>query len=230
MIAHFVSDVHLHPAQAQTASRFLRYLAQEAREADALYILGDLFDAWIGDDDITDPFNTRVCAGLSALTDAGVALRIMPGNRDFLLGPAFAQATGALLLGDEATITVGTRTVLLMHGDTLCTDDADYVAFRKEVRSAAWQTHFLAQPLPWRRSHAEHLRALSIAHTQAKNPMQADVCTREAAQRCSQHHASLLIHGHTHQPAVHHHDGITRYVLTDWDHDRGQALTSDALI
>jgi UDP-2,3-diacylglucosamine hydrolase len=211
----FISDLHLTAGDAETTRRFVEFMEGPARAARELYILGDLFEAWIGDDD-DDPRLEPIVAALRKLTDSGVACALMHGNRDFLLGEAFCRASGAQLLADP-TIIDGT---LLMHGDTLCTDDHDYQAWRRTARSTEWQRRFLATPLAERRATVQGLRDKSKEVIQAKPAEIMDVnddAVREALRR---HDVARLIHGHTHRPGKHalEVDGrrCERWVLPDW--------------
>lgn len=225
MTAHFISDLHLSPAQPAITQRLLDYLAGVARQADALYILGDLFDAWIGDDDLADPFNAAIAAALKQRTLAGGQTFLLPGNRDFLLGETFAAATGVTLLADETLIDLCGIRSLLLHGDTLCADDADYLAYRAQVRSAQWRADFLARPLPKRRQSAQQLRAQSEAQKQAKPIALMDVNADAVAAAFARHSARLMIHGHTHRPARHKYaGGQQRWVLPQWSADSAPTL------
>ena len=212
----FISDLHLSEDRPQANERFFRFLEEEASGADALYVLGDLFEYWIGDEDLETPFNAVIAGSLKRLSDAGVRVRLMHGNRDFLLGDAFCKASGAQLLADP-TVIDGT---LLMHGDTLCTDDHDYQAWRRTARSAEWQREFLSKPLAERRAAVQGLRDESKEVIQAKPAEIMDVnedAVREALRR---HGVARLIHGHTHRPGKHALalDGrrCERWVLPDW--------------
>lgn len=235
--ARFVSDVHLNAARSDIAARFAAFLADTATaKVGTLFILGDLFDAWIGDDDLADPFNARVCALLRQLADSGTRLFFIAGNRDFLIGETFAAAAGLQRLGEVEKVMrngihpegAGNTPILLMHGDTLCTGDTDYQDFRQKVRSSAWQADFLARPLAERRAEVAALRRRSVAATQAKPQaiMDADPDTVRAVLLASNCH--LLIHGHTHRPGcerVRLAAGIAeRWVLSDWNSGRGDAL------
>jgi UDP-2,3-diacylglucosamine hydrolase len=216
----FISDLHLSEDRPQANEQFFRFLEEDAAGADALYVLGDLFEYWIGDEDLETPFNAVVAGSLRRVSDAGTQVRLMHGNRDFLLGDAFCRASGAQLLADP-TIIDGT---LLMHGDTLCTDDHDYQAWRRTARSTEWQRRFLATPLAERRATVQGLRDKSKEVIQAKPAEIMDVnddAVREALRR---HDVARLIHGHTHRPGKHalEVDGrrCERWVLPDW-YDRG---------
>ena len=228
----FVSDLHLCPTRPATRDRFLAFLAGEARDAAALYILGDLFESWAGDDDLGDPFNAAVSIGLRGLADHGAAVHFMAGNRDFLVGQAFAVATGAHLLEDPALVDIGGTPTLLLHGDTLCTGDLDYQRFRTEVRSARWRDEFLALPLAERKARIEALRRLSEAAKQEKAMALMDVDAAAVAALFRAHGVPpRMIHGHTHRPAHHrlHCDGqaCERWVLAAWD-DQPSCLVADA--
>ncbi|HEX8961524.1 MAG TPA: UDP-2,3-diacylglucosamine diphosphatase [Rhodocyclaceae bacterium] len=227
MLTLFVSDVHLHPSRPQTARRFGEFLA-EAQGAAALYILGDLFDAWAGDDDLPDPFNAGVCSALKALVDDGTQVFFLPGNRDFLVREAFAAATGARFLPDESVVDVAGVATLLLHGDTLCTDDRAYADFRAQVRSPQWQRDFLARPLAERKAEIAVLRARSEAGKRVKPAELMDVNPAAVAQAYARHGVARIIHGHTHRMARHAEAGGERWVLPDWDDAHGVALACDA--
>jgi UDP-2,3-diacylglucosamine hydrolase len=222
MTALFISDLHLTAGDAETTRRFVEFMDGPAREARELYILGDLFEAWIGDDD-DDPRLTPIVAALRDLTSAGVACAVMHGNRDFLLGQRFCATTGTRLLGDYERITINGEPILLTHGDLLCTDDTRYQTLRAELRSAAWQRDFLARPLGERRQIASDLRQLSATEIAAKDEYIMDVNQGAVERTMRAHDVRLLVHGHTHRPAVHRFelDGrpAARIVLGAWYHD-----------
>ena len=222
MTALFISDLHLTAGDAETTRRFVEFMAGPARAASELYILGDLFEAWIGDDD-DDPRLDPIVAALRELTDAGVACALMHGNRDFLLGQRFCAATGARLLGDYERIVLFGEPVLLTHGDLLCTDDTRYMTLRSELRSPAWQRDFLARPLDERRQIASDLRQLSATEIAAKDEYIMDVNQAAVERTMRDHDVTLLMHGHTHRPAVHRFDlggrPAARIVLGAWYHD-----------
>ena len=222
MTAIFISDLHLTAGDAETTGRFVEFTAGPAREASELYILGDLFEAWIGDDD-DNPRLAPIVAALRDLTRAGVACALMHGNRDFLLGKRFCAATGTRLLGDYERITLNGQPVLLTHGDLLCTDDTRYMTLRAELRSAAWQRDFLARPLEERRQIASDLRQLSATEIAAKDAYIMDVNQAAVERTMRDHDVTLLVHGHTHRPAVHRFDldgrAAARIVLGAWYHD-----------
>lgn len=222
----FISDLHLAEERPDTTGRFERFLATEAPGADALYILGDLFEAWVGDDGLTLPFNARVAEQLRALSP-GVPVCFMQGNRDFLAAQGFLAATGAKAIDDPTVIDLYGERALLMHGDTLCTDDTAYQAFRAQTRDPRWQAAALAQPLAQRLAIAKGMREGSAAAKAGKSEAIMDVAPSavEAAFRNSG--CRLLIHGHTHRPARHELDvdgaRCVRWVLPDW-YGEGGAL------
>ena len=222
----FISDLHLDPERPAVTALFLEFLAARARQADAVYILGDLFEAWIGDDDET-PLNLEVMQGIKACVDAGTPVFVMHGNRDFLLGERFAMQTHCTLLQDPACIDLYGLPTLLMHGDLLCTDDTEYLAFREMVRDSAWQSELLAKSLAVRRKMAAEMRRDSREKTAGKPESIMDVNPTAVQDAMTQHAVVQLIHGHTHRPGVHtlHIDGqpARRYVLGDW-YDQGSML------
>jgi UDP-2,3-diacylglucosamine hydrolase len=229
MVTLFISDLHLEPARPAVTALFLGFLKQRARRAEALYILGDLFEAWIGDDDDAE-LGRVVADALRALSDSGVPLFFIHGNRDFLLGPRFAAASGIQLLPETVVIELTGEPILLMHGDTLCTDDVGYQDFRARVRDPAWQAHTLALPLPQRRALASQLRETSQQATQQKATEITDVNPAAVDAALRAHGVRHLIHGHTHRPAMHRWmlDGrpARRTVLGDW-HLQGSVLCHD---
>jgi len=198
----FIADLHLHTEEPAITAGFLHFLDGVAREADALYILGDLFEAWIGDDD-PNPLHQRVAAAIRALVDSGVPCYFIHGNRDFLLGKRFARESGMQLLPQEKVLELYGRKVLIMHGDTLCTDDAGYQAFRAKVHQPWLQTLFLALPLFIRHRVAAKMRAGSRAANSSKSLAIMDVNQQAVIEAMEKHRVQWLIHGHTHRPAVH---------------------------
>jgi UDP-2,3-diacylglucosamine hydrolase len=222
-----VSDLHLTAEREHLNRIFLRFLRGEARSAQALYILGDLFEHWIGDDDLDDPFHAAIAAGLGALTAGGCPVYFMAGNRDFLIGSGFAQATGVRLLTDPTIADFHSTPTLLMHGDTLCTADIEYQRFRAYARSPEPQREFLAKPLAERRAYALDLRRRSQLDKSGKTDEIMDVSADAVEQAFARYGCARLIHGHTHRPARHELlvSGRTceRWVLADW-HDRGEYL------
>jgi UDP-2,3-diacylglucosamine hydrolase len=218
--ALFISDLHLSEDRPEANERFFEFLETEADGADALYVLGDLFEYWIGDDDVDEPFNAIVSGFFRRITQSGTQLRVMHGNRDFLLGERFCQVTGAELLADPTELDIGGEKTLLMHGDTLCTDDLEYQNWRRTSRSSAWQKEFLGKSLDERRSAVHGLREKSKEVIQAKPPEIMDVNADAVVEALRRSGAKRLIHGHTHR-AAHHKvkvDGrdCERWVLPDW--------------
>ncbi|WP_313914240.1 UDP-2,3-diacylglucosamine diphosphatase [Tahibacter sp.] len=229
MTTLFISDLHLDDERPYITELFEQFLGGEAREAQALYILGDLFESWIGDDDDA-PLAQRVQGALAELSRSGVATYFMAGNRDFLVGPRFAQRSGVTLLDDPARIDLAGVPTLLMHGDTLCTDDVAYQKFRAQVRDPAWQQAFLAQPLEQRRAFAAQARAQSRLHTGSAMAQIMDVTDTAVHDALRIGGAQRLIHGHTHRPARHRVDlgdrVAERIVLGDW-YEQGSVLRID---
>lgn len=216
----FISDLHLCPTRPAINALFLRFVQDIAPQAEALYILGDFFEYWAGDDDLDDPFHRSITHALASLAQRGTRLYIMHGNRDFLLSDAFMHAAHAILLPDPARIDLYGTPTLLMHGDTLCTDDVAYQQFRIMVRDTAWQRQFLAQPLAQRKAQIEALRKKSEQEKSHKSAeiMDVNLTTVENTLRAQGY--PRLIHGHTHRPAHHSHvlDDMLceRWVLPDW--------------
>ena len=222
----FISDLHLQAARPDITERFFRFLETEAAEAEALYILGDLFEAWIGDDD-PDEHNREVQAALRRLTDAGVAGYFMHGNRDFLIGDAFAERTGFTLLDDPVVHDLYGTPVLLSHGDAYCTDDVEYQAFRRQSRDPAWQQQVLSMSVEQRQALAGQAREESRAAMVDKAEDIMDVNADAVADALREAGVTTLVHGHTHRPAVHELDldgtAATRIVLGDW-YEQGTVL------
>lgn len=227
----FVSDLHLAPNTPALTARFLDFLAGPARLAAGIYILGDLFDAWAGDDDLADPDNARIVTALRALADSGVPIGFIAGNRDFLVGTDFAQAAGLELLPDPCVRDVAGERILLTHGDMLCTDDADYQHFRDQVRTADWRRNFLARPLSERKRLIAELRAKSETEKQVKPLAIMDVNVQAVESAFATHDVQTLVHGHTHRQGEHVHRvagcDCRRRVLGDWHAGRGNALVRD---
>ncbi|HFK9526245.1 TPA: UDP-2,3-diacylglucosamine diphosphatase [Citrobacter farmeri] len=202
MTTLFIADLHLCTEEPAITAGFLRFLAGEARQADALYILGDLFEAWIGDDD-PNPLHREMAAAIKALVDSGVPCFFIHGNRDFLIGKRFARESGMTLLPQERVLDLYGRRVLIMHGDTLCTDDAGYQAFRAKVHQPWLQTLFLALPLFIRKRVAARMRAGSKAANSNKSLAIMDVNKHAVVAEMEKYRVQWLIHGHTHSPDVH---------------------------
>lgn len=227
----FASDLHLSPDRPAARAAFHAFAHGPAREAAAVYILGDLFDWWVGDDQVRDPFVAGVVGELRGISDAGIPLYIGHGNRDFMLGARFARATGATLLPERTMLDLGGVPTLICHGDELCTDDADYQTYRTRMRDPATQARLLRLPYFVRRSIAWWLRRKSHDHKALQADHIMDVNNDAVATAFREFSALRMIHGHTHRPARHVHavDGIPRerHVLADW-HELGQFLAVDA--
>jgi UDP-2,3-diacylglucosamine hydrolase len=225
----FISDLHLEESQPSTTEIFFQFLKQITSSTNTLYILGDFFEAWIGDDDLT-PFHLSIIHALKSATENGLPIYIMHGNRDFLLGKKFLRATGCQLLADEVVINLYGVPTLLMHGDTLCTQDVKYLQFRKKTRNWFFKKLISFKSLEKRREMAREYREKSKSHiaTLADNIM--DVTQTEVERVMQKHHVQHLIHGHTHRQAVHtfelNNKPATRTVLGAW-HGSGSALICD---
>ena len=223
----FISDLHLAPERPATVALFLDFLRRRGREADSLYILGDLFDAWIGDDDDTPPY-PHIRAALQDLTASGTRCLIMHGNRDFLIGRAFARETGCTLLKDPTLVDLEGTPTLLMHGDLLCTDDVPYQKFRRRIRNPIVTRLVLWKPLKKRRAIAAGYRRKSGEAMAAKTEDIMDVNQGTVVDYMRRYDAERLIHGHTHRPADHRLQlddrSVTRSVLAEWHQDRGELL------
>ncbi|MEY6432500.1 UDP-2,3-diacylglucosamine diphosphatase [Thioalkalicoccus limnaeus] len=226
----FVSDLHLSPERPAAVALFRAFLAGRARGAARLYILGDLFDAWIGDDDDTSPY-PEIRAALEELGAAGTRCHLIHGNRDFLIGRAFARGTGCRLLREATVVDLAGERVLLMHGDRLCTDDVAYQRFRRRIRNPLAKRLFLWRSLAWRRGLAADYRRRSGAATAAKTDAIMDVNQKAVMRAMRRHATTRLIHGHTHRPADHRFvlDGrpAVRHVLAEWHDDQGEVLVCD---
>ena len=229
MTTLFISDLHIDENSPDITQQFLNLANGEARGAEALYILGDLFESWVGDD-AADPNQLEAMSAIKALTDCGVPCFVMHGNRDFLLGDQFCATTGARLLPDPVILTLYGEPVLVMHGDALCTDDRAYQRLRATVRNLEWQRQFLALSIKSRRALAGAARVGSQAHTANLeytitdvNPLSVNLAMRQAG-------TATLLHGHTHRPAIHpltvEGRACTRIVLGDW-HAQGSLLRWD---
>jgi UDP-2,3-diacylglucosamine hydrolase len=222
----FISDLHLDPERPTVTKLFLELLGTRATDADTLYILGDLFEAWVGDDDAS-PMNQAVCTGLKKCVTSGTPVFIMHGNRDFLLAAQFADASGATLLEDPALIDLYGTPTLLMHGDLLCTDDREYLVFRAMVRDPQWQQQLLSKSLQERQLIAREMRNKSRQQTGGKPESIMDVNQEAVVETMTAHKVQRLIHGHTHRPAIH--DLLVsgqpaqRIVLGDW-YEQGSLL------
>lgn len=226
MATLFIADLHLQTEEPAITAGFLRFLHGEARSADALYILGDLFEAWIGDDD-PNPLHREIACAIKSLVDSGVPCYFIHGNRDFLIGKRFARESGMLLLPEEKVLDLYGRRVLIMHGDTLCTDDPGYLAFRTKVHTPWIQKLFLALPLFIRRRIAQKMRDDSKAANSSKSMEIMDVNAQAVVEIMEKHRVQWLVHGHTHRPDIHTliADGETAYrvVLGAW-HTQGSMV------
>jgi UDP-2,3-diacylglucosamine hydrolase len=227
----FISDLHLGEEQARSMADFRHFAANIAPRAEALYILGDLFEYWAGDDDSHDPFHSQVISTLRGLAEREVEIYLLRGNRDLLMGTELAAACKATLLDDPTLLNLYGTNTLLCHGDTLCTDDIEYQKFRVQVHDKTFQKDFLAQPLAARKAHIEGLRRHSTTAKQHKIAAVMDVNEVAVAALLRAHQYPRLIHGHTHRPNRHEHivDGYRceRWVLGDW-YQRGSALRCDS--
>lgn len=222
----FIADLHLCAEEPAITAGFLAFLRREAPQADALYILGDLFEAWIGDDD-PDPLHAGIASALKALQQLGVPCYFIHGNRDFLLGKRFATASGMTLLPEEQVPELYGRRILIMHGDTLCTDDQGYQRFRRKVHQPWLQKLFLALPLFVRQRIAVKMRAGSKHANSSKDISIMDVNAEAVKAAMMRHQVQYLIHGHTHRPAVHsleiYGQPAERLVLGAW-HSEGSMI------
>lgn len=227
----FISDLHLSPDRPAATEALMRFLRDTAPNAEALYVLGDLFEYWIGDDGLEHPFARRIAAAFRKLSDGGVPLYFMHGNRDFLIGERFARESGMNILEDPTVVSLYGQPTLLMHGDTLCSDDIEYQKYRATVRNVAWQQAFLARPLAERVRMAQDARGRSEQAKQVKDMAIMDVAPATVVEVLRSHAYPRLIHGHTHRPARHEHvvDGhlCERWVLADW-YEQGSYLRCDA--
>jgi UDP-2,3-diacylglucosamine hydrolase len=215
----FVSDLHLDAERPEATDAFVDFVQRECIRSERLFILGDLFEVWVGDDD-DDPAMARVIEAIAALRAYEVPCYIMHGNRDFLLGEAFAERTGARILTDYVTVDIYGQSLLLTHGDLLCTDDTAYMKLRATVRDPQWQAQFLARPIEERKQIAASMRERSKTETAVKPDDIMDVNQTAVEQTLRSHGVDILIHGHTHRPGVHRFDidgqSATRIVLGDW--------------
>lgn len=216
MDALFISDLHLSDDRPDITGAFVSFLETKAITAKRFYILGDLFEAWIGDDDPSELART-VISTLNRLSQTNTKVFVQQGNRDFLLGKRFASETGATLLPDYEVITSGDKQFLLCHGDTLCLDDVDYIKFRRKVRNPIYSWVLVHMPLKFRQNLAANWRAKSMAANSNKATNIMDATPSEVDRLLAHYNCSVMIHGHTHRPKVHQHTNGVRYVLGDWD-------------
>ena len=227
----FISDLHLCGVRPAITGLFLDFLRRRARTSDALYILGDLFEYWIGDEAVEQEEFRSIIRGLRELTASGTPVFVMHGNRDFLMGNDFEKTTGSRLLKDPAHIDLYGAPTLLMHGDSLCTDDTEYMTFRAKVRSPAWQKEFLGKSIAERDRIVRDFREISKSSTAAKKPEIMDVNQKAVESVMREHRVQRLIHGHTHRPKEHVFNlddrPARRMVLGDW-YEQGSVLSVDA--
>ena len=224
----FISDLHLHDSRPETSQLFFDFIAGPAQSTRQLFILGDLFEYWAGDDDIATPLHGKVVTAIKSLAERGVGVNFIVGNRDFLIGDRFAVATGARLLPDPDTQAIGGISTVLLHGDTLCSDDIGYQQFRQQVRDPAFIKDFLQRPLAERKAYIENLRARSESEKQIKSALIMDVNQDTVQEAMSNHHCLRLIHGHTHRPNEHNfvldNEPAQRFVLAAWTKKAGEVL------
>lgn len=218
-LALFISDLHLQPSHQKTSEAFLVFLEERAMAAKSLYLLGDIFEYWAGDDDLGSRFHQRIITALRAVSDAGVAVYWMAGNRDFLVSTEFAQAAGLALLAEPHVADIGGQRLTLVHGDNQCTDDIKYMEFRAMVRQPAWKAQFLAMPLEQRKTIIAGLRQGSREAQGTKSYEIMDVTAQAVADLYAVTGTDIIIHGHTHRPALHQDGAKRRYVLPDWELD-----------
>lgn len=226
MLIYFISDLHLSDDHPELTALFLQFMKEKAVHASAVYILGDLFDFWIGDDDPSELVQT-VSSAIKMLTAKGVKCYFVHGNRDFLIGRRLARQTGMILLPEYATVDLNGQTALICHGDSLCIDDTDYQKFRKITHQKWLQRLFLCLPLPFRLNIARKIRRTSRQGKMHKAAEIMDINADYTREIVRKHHASLLIHGHTHREHIHHEQGYTRIVLGDWKNDYASILQAD---
>ncbi len=229
MTTLFISDLHLEGGRPDIGGQFFEFLEGEARRAEALYILGDLFEYWVGDDD-PDPHYAACKKAMRALADSGVPLYLMHGNRDFMIGEEFASETGATILADPCPVDLYGTAVLLSHGDAYCTDDVEYQKVRSMTRNPEWQAMMLAKPLEERIAVAGHAREQSAAHGEAVDLDIMDVNDDAIRAAIREGDVDVLLHGHTHRPKIHDVDLgdriATRIVLGDW-YEQGSVVRWD---
>jgi len=220
MSIYFISDLHLEESRPDITQAFLQFIDTIQTDAESLYILGDFFESWIGDDENTE-LQLIIKTKLRAFTNKGASLFFMHGNRDFLIGDVFAQETGASILPDPSIIQLNGDPVLLMHGDSLCTGDTGYMKFRATIRNPSFLEPFLKRPIEERRVTAQQLRTMSQANNQNKSSEIMDVTPEEVIHEMTKYQVQTLIHGHTHRPKVHeievNQQSAKRIVIGDWD-------------
>lgn len=225
-VALFVSDIHLQESLPRTTQAFLDFLENHAKRTKQLYLLGDLFEYWAGDDDLVTPYNRKIAEAIRRISDSGVEVLWIAGNRDFLVGKELAHAAGMTLLPDPFVAEIADQRIVLTHGDAQCTDDTQYIAFRNMVRQPQWQEKFLAQSLDQRKAIIAGVRAESRSSQMSKSMDIMDVNATAISSLFDTSGTSVMIHGHTHRPARHEYDDKAsvrvRYVLPDWECDSEQ--------
>jgi UDP-2,3-diacylglucosamine hydrolase len=219
VVALFVSDVHLTPKLSNTTQTFINFLESYVDKVEHMFLLGDLFEAWAGDDDMESKYHQSIIKALQKFSESGSQLYWIAGNRDFLIGEQFAQRVGMTLLPDPSCFTLANQTFLLAHGDAQCTDDIAYMEFRSMVRQKQWQDAFLARPLLERKTIIEQMREASIEGQKQKTMSIMDVNSQAIDDLFTSHQVKTIIHGHTHRPCLHQEQQGLRYVLPDWDCD-----------
>jgi len=227
----FISDLHLCASRPAITNAFIKFIQTEASKAEQLYILGDLFEYWAGDDDISHEDHSGIIQALKALGEAGTQVFFIHGNRDFLIGQHFSTAANVKLLPDPSEINLYGKRILISHGDALCTDDTGYQAFRAQVRAPSWQSEFLSHPLSARKAQIEALRLKSEQEKSHKSLAIMDVNTNAVSALLRKHqYPDLFVHGHTHRPNIHNIDidghQCQRIVLGDW-YEQGSCLRAD---
>ena len=225
MKPRFISDLHLSDKHPELTQAFFKFLEESKEACTHLFILGDLFETWIGDDD-DSPIYIEIKQALKAFTTNGPETFFIHGNRDFLVGEAFAKETGITLLPDPYTLEINNQKVILSHGDFLCTDDKDYIDFRNQVRDKDWQDEFLKKSLSQRKQIARNLRTDSKEATSKKSNEITDVNNQSVEDFINEHQPHIFIHGHTHRPNIHDVGSSKRIVLGDW-REYGWLLTID---
>jgi UDP-2,3-diacylglucosamine hydrolase len=230
MTTLFISDLHLEKERPDITQAFFHFIDNTANHAESLYILGDFFEAWIGDD-FEDEFTNKIKSKLKSLSDKGVSINLMHGNRDFLIGHDFCASIGCTLLKDPTVINLYNNKILLCHGDHLCTQDKDYMKFRNMVRNTEWQRDFLNRPITERLTIARQLRDASQHQTPHKDNAILDVTPTEIAPFMEKFGVNTLIHGHTHRPSIHKlfiaNTPAQRIVLGDWYQQQSYLIVKD---
>ena len=218
MSVFFISDLHLQESRPELTEAFINFLAKKINSGDELYILGDFFEQWIGDDH-ENQFISLIKKNLREKTTSGSKIYFMHGNRDFLIGKKFCNDVHSILLDDPHKLEISKKKILLMHGDSLCTDDKDYQEFRLLVRNKNWQDEFLSKDLSERKEVAKSLREVSKLENKSKDEAIMDVNNLEVQKTIEENSLDILIHGHTHRPFIHQDENLLRVVLSDWENE-----------